>query len=163
MMFERFTDRARKVMYLASAEAARRGEDSPDTVDMLVGMLREADGIAWRVLAHDSVEVDLVLGARDSVCGEPDVSLADVESRSLIEVAWLNHGYVGTEHLLLAVCCLNKSRGARLLVGLGKQPLQLCSFVLEILGHQDEWRRWLAEHPEMARGHDTTALRGLCD
>jgi hypothetical protein len=148
-------------MYLASAEAARRGEDSPDTVDMLVGMLREADGIAGHVLAHDSVEVDLVLGARDSVCGEPDVSLADVESRSLIEAAWLHHRYVGTEHLLLAVCCLNKSRGARLIAGLGKHPVQICWFVLQILGHFDEWERWLAEHPDVARGHNTTALRSM--
>jgi hypothetical protein len=136
-------------MYLASAEAARRGEDSPDTVDMLVGMLREADGIAGRVLAYDSVEVDLVLGARDSVCGEPDVSLADVESRSLIEAAWLHHSYAGTEHLLLAVCCLNK------------HPVQICWFVLQILGHFDEWERWLAEHPDVARGHNTTALRSM--
>jgi hypothetical protein len=62
------------------------------------------------------------------------------------------------EHLLLAVCCLSNSRGARLLGELGKQPLQLCLFVLEILGRRDEWERWLAGHPEGAQGHDTTAL-----
>ena len=163
-MFERFTDRARKIIELASAEAAQRGDDLVDTVDILVGMLREGNGIAGHVLARDSVDVDLVLGVRDSVCTDPDASLADVESRSLIEAAWLNHGYVGTEHLLLALCCLNKSRGARLLAGLGKPPVQICSFVLDILGRTDEWERWLVDHSDVAHGHGTTAMRSyFCD
>jgi ATP-dependent Clp protease ATP-binding subunit ClpC len=165
-VFERFTDRARKIIDLASAEAAQRGDDLVDTVDILVGMLREGNGIAGHVLAHDSVDVDLVLGTRDSVCADPDASLADVDSRSLIEAARLNHGYVGTEHLLLALCCLNKSRGARLLAGLGKPPVQICSFALDILGRTDEWERWLVDHPEVAHGHGhgTTAMRSyFCD
>jgi ATP-dependent Clp protease ATP-binding subunit ClpC len=161
MMFERFTDRARKVMNIASAEAARRGDDVFDTVDLLVGLRRDRVGIAAHALDQNSIEVDLILGARHSVCAEPDVSLADVESRSLIEAEWLNHGYVGTEHLLLAVCCLSKSRGARLIAGLGKHPVQICWLVLEILGRSDEWGRWLAEHPDVALGHDTTTLRSI--
>jgi ATP-dependent Clp protease ATP-binding subunit ClpC len=152
-MFERFTDRARKVVGLATAEAARRGESVADTVDLLVGMLRERKGVAGHVLAFFcSVELDLVLGARESVCADPDVSLAEVESRCRIEAAWLDHNYVGTEHLLLAVCCLDKSRGARLLTGLGQHPVQVCSYVLEILGTSDDWERWLVDHPHMAHG-----------
>jgi ATP-dependent Clp protease ATP-binding subunit ClpC len=152
-VFERSTDRVRKIVGLATAEAALRGESVADTVDLLVGMLREGEGVAWHVLAFfSSVELDLVLGARDSVCTDPDVSLADVESRSLFEATWLDHHYVGTEHLLLAVCCLDKSRGARLLAGLGKHPVQVCSYVFEILGPIDGWERWLVDHPHMAHG-----------
>lgn len=151
-MFERFTDRARKIIDLASAEAAHRGDDLVDTVDILVGMLREGNGIAGHALAQDSIEVDLVLGARDSVCADPDADLADIESRSLIEASWFNHRYVGTEHLLLALCCLTKSRGSRLLAGLGKRPVQICAFVIDILGYTDEWERWLVDHPDVA--HD---------
>jgi ATP-dependent Clp protease ATP-binding subunit ClpC len=152
-VFERFTDRARKVVVLATAEAVLRGESVADTVDLLVGMLREGKGIAGHVLAFFSgVELDLILGARDSVRGVPDVSLADVESRCLIEAAWLHHNYVGTEHLLLAVCCLDKSRGARLLATLGKHPVQVCSYVFDILGTSDDWERWLVDHPHMAHG-----------
>jgi ATP-dependent Clp protease ATP-binding subunit ClpC len=152
-MFERFTDRARKVVGLATAEAARRGESVADTVDLLVGMLREEKGIAGHVLASfSSVELDLVLGARESVGADPDVSLADVESRCMFEVAWLHHHYAGTEHLLLAVCCLDKSRGARLLAGLGTHPVQVCSYVFDILGTSDDWERWLVDHPHMAHG-----------
>jgi hypothetical protein len=153
IVFERFTDRARKIIDLASAEAAQRGDDSVDTVDILVGMLREGNGIAGYVLSHfDSIDVDLVLGARDSVCGDPDVTLPNVESRSRMEAAWFDHRYPGTEHLLLALCCLNKSRGARLLAGLGKHPVQICSFVVDILGHTDRWERWLVDHPDAAHG-----------
>jgi ATP-dependent Clp protease ATP-binding subunit ClpC len=153
-VFERFTDRARKIVGLATAEAAGRGESMADTVDLLVGMLREGGGVAWHVLAFfSSVALEAVLGARESTCAEPDVSLADVESRCRIEATWLDHHYPGTEHLLLAVCCLDKSRGARLLTQLGKQPVQVCSSVFDILGHSDDWERWLADdHPQMAPG-----------
>ncbi len=153
-MFERFTDRARKVVGLATAEAQARGDSVADTVDLLVGMLREGQGVAWHALAFfSSVELDLVLGARESVCAEQDASLADVESRCRIEAAWLHHRYVGTEHLLLAVCCLDKSRGARLLAGLGTHPVQVCSYVLDIVGPVNGWERWLVDHPHMAHGH----------
>jgi ATP-dependent Clp protease ATP-binding subunit ClpC len=153
-MFERFTDRARQIIGLASGEAAQRAGDPVDTVDILVGMLREGKGIAGHVLRCYFIEVDAVLRARDTVCDVPDVTLADVESTSRIEAAWLGHNYPGTEHLLLAVCCLGKSRGARLIAGLGHHPVQLCSFVFDILGPADEWERWLVDHPDVAHGRD---------
>jgi hypothetical protein len=141
-------------MDLASAEAARRGDDSVDTVDVLVGMLREGKkSIAGNVLSfHCSVpvDVDLVLAGRQAVCDVPDVTLADLVSQSLLEVRWRNHNYVGTEHLLLAVCALVRSRGARLLTALGNRPVQVCSHVLDILGHF-ELDRWVADHPDAAQ------------
>src|ERR1700734_3071395 len=103
-MFERFTDRSRIVMDLASAEAARRDDNSVDTVDVLVGMLREGKkSVAGNVLSfHCSVpvDVDLVLAARPAVCDVADVSLTELVSQSMLEAKWLNHNYVGTEHLL---------------------------------------------------------------
>ena len=141
-------------MDLASAEAAPRGDDSVDTVDVLVGMLREGkESIAWHVLSHHcsvSVDVDLVLAARQAVSDVPDVGLAELVSQSLREAKWLNHNYVGTEHLLLAVCALVRSRAARLLATSGNSPVQICSHVLDILGHF-ELERWLADHPDAAQ------------
>ncbi len=152
-MFEKFTERSRTVMSLASAEAARRGDDSVDTVDVLVGMLREGKkSIAWHVLSHHCsvpVDVDHVLAARQAVCAISDVPLAEFVSQSHLEVKWLGHSYVGTEHLLLAVCALVRSRAARLLTASGNPPVQVCSHVLDILGHF-ELERWLVDHPDAA-------------
>jgi ATP-dependent Clp protease ATP-binding subunit ClpC len=151
-MFDRFTHRARKIIDLASVEAAGRGDELVDTVDVVVGMLREGSGIAAYALRNNSIGLDAVLRGRDSVCDRPDVTLADVESRSLIEADWLGHRYPGTEHLLLAVCCLDQSRGARLLACLGYHPVQLCSYVIDMLGRTDEWERWLVTHPGISCG-----------
>jgi ATP-dependent Clp protease ATP-binding subunit ClpC len=141
-------------MNLASAEAARRGDDSVDTVDVLVGMLREGnESVAWHVLSlHCSVSVDvnLVLAGRQTVCDMSDVSFAEFVSQSLLEAKWLNHNYVGTEHLLLAVCALVRSRAARLLTASGNGPAQICSHVFDILGHF-ELERWLVDHPDAAQ------------
>jgi len=143
-------------MNLASAEAARRGDDSVDTVDVLMGMLREGKvSVAWHVLSfHCSVpvDVDLVLAARQAVCDMPDVALAEFVSQSLLEAKWLDHRYVGTEHLLLAICALVRSRAARLLAASGNGPVQICSHVLSILGpaRDDELERWLVDHPDTA-------------
>ena len=141
-------------MDLASAEAARRDDNSVDTVDVLVGMLREGKkSVAGNVLSfHCSVpvDVDLVLAARPAVCDVADVSLTELVSQSMLEAKWLNHNYVGTEHLLLAVCALVRSRAARLLTALGNGPVQVCSHVLDILGHF-ELERGLADHPDAAQ------------
>jgi ATP-dependent Clp protease ATP-binding subunit ClpC len=156
-MFEKFTDRSRTVMNLASAEAARRGDDSIDTVDVLVGMLREGkESVAWHVLSfHCSVpvDVDLVLAARQAVCDLPDVAFEELISQSLLEAKWLDHRYVGTEHLLLAVCALVRSRAARLLADSGNGPVQVCSHILDIVGRarDDELERWLVDHPDAAQ------------
>ncbi len=54
--------------------------------------------------------------------------------------------------MLLGICCLKDSKAAQLLERLGKHPVQLCHFVVEILGHGDEWDRWLTDHPELTQG-----------
>jgi ATP-dependent Clp protease ATP-binding subunit ClpC len=150
MPFERFTDRARTIVDLSVAEAAGLGDDSVDSVHVLLGMIREGQGVAGHVLAEHGIDADAVCRSINSVRNEPDVTLADMEARSMIEATWLGHNYAGTEHLLLRVCCLTPSRAARILSDMGKHPVQLCHTVLEILGHLDEWNRWLDDHPELA-------------
>jgi len=144
-------------MNLAAAEAARRGDESVDTVDVLVGMLREGkESVAWHVLSYHcsvSVDVDLVLAGRQAVCDVPDIALAEFVSQSLLEAKWLDHHYVGTEHLLLAACALVRSRAARLLAASGNGPAQICSHVLDIVGRarDHELERWLVDHPDTAQ------------
>jgi ATP-dependent Clp protease ATP-binding subunit ClpC len=148
-------------MDLASAEAVERSAEVVDTVDVLIGLIREGDGVAGHALRADCIAVELIRGARDAISAGPDLTLADVESQGLKEGAWLQHNYVGTEHLLLALCCLKEGKAARLLTSLGKPPVQLCSFVLEILGHEDEWERWLLEHRDLV-GPCELPLRSIC-
>jgi ATP-dependent Clp protease ATP-binding subunit ClpC len=148
-------------MDLASAEARRRGTDVVDTGDVLVGLIREGNGIAGHVLSDDSVTVELVVGARGAVSAGSDVTLAGIESQGLLEAAWLRHDYVGTEHLLLALCCLKAGKAAQLLTNLGKRPVELCSFVLEILGHHEEWERWLLDHRDLV-GPCDRPIRSYC-
>ena len=152
VQFERFTERAQNVIGFASAEAERLGHASTDTAHLLLGMIREGKGIAGVALAQHDIDADSVIQVYDSVSGGSDVTFAEVESRSLLEAQWFGHHYPGTEHLLLAICCLTNSRAARLLEIVGKHPVQFCHFVVEILGHHDEWDRWLTEHPDVARG-----------
>jgi ATP-dependent Clp protease ATP-binding subunit ClpC len=160
-VFERFTGRSRKVIDLATAEATRRGVEVVDSVDVLIGLIREGDGIAGHVLRADSITIELVLGARDSVSAGSDITLADVESQALKEATWLRHNYVGTEHLLLTLCCLKEGKAVQLLTHLNKRPVQLCSFVLEILGHHEEWERWLLDHRHLV-GCCDLPLRSIC-
>ena len=138
-MWERFTECARAIVTLAGTEASRLGHDSIDTVHLLLGMIREGGGIAGATLAEYGIEASAIIRLHDTVRSEPDVTLAAVEEQSRFEALWLNHSYAGTEHLLLAVCCLSDSRGARLLKAQGKHPVQLCHFVLDVLGHLDDW------------------------
>jgi len=76
--------------------------------------------------------------------------LAEVESRCLVEAEWFKHNYVGTEHLLLGVCCLADCKAAKLLIDIGKPPVELCQLAVEILGHGHEWGSWLKDHPDLA-------------
>jgi ATP-dependent Clp protease ATP-binding subunit ClpC len=148
MAFENFTDRARKVVDFASAEAAQMGSDSVDTVHLLLGMIREGEGVAGKVLASQNVEADGVAESYKSFLTAPDVTLPEVESRSLFEAKWLKHNYVGTEHLILAVCSFSGCRAASVLADIGTPPHEVCRDVLHLLGHEQNYEQWLAEQPE---------------
>lgn len=148
MAFEKFTDRARKVVDLASAEAAQMGSDSVDTVHLLLGMIREGDGVAGKVLASQNVEADGVAESYKSFLAAPDVTLPEVESRCHFEAEWLKHNYVGTEHLILAVCSFSDCRAASVLADIGTPSVEVCRDVLQLLGHQDSFDQWLTDQPE---------------
>lgn len=145
-MFERLTSRASRIVQLASEEMTQSRHDELDTVHLLLGMLREREGIAGLALTEYCVELQSVRKEHSFVRDELDVSMDAVEAKCLEEAAWLGHQYPGTEHLLLAICCLSSSRASRLLLRLGHHPVQFCSFVLEVLGHGEHWEKWLRDH-----------------
>jgi hypothetical protein len=92
---------------------------------------------------------EAVLKSRKSFSTESDVTLPEVESRCLVEAKWLTHNYVGTEHLILAVCSFSDCRAAKVLTEMGAPPREVCRDVLHLLGHESQFDQWLADHPEL--------------
>ncbi|HEX2476459.1 MAG TPA: DUF190 domain-containing protein, partial [Lacipirellulaceae bacterium] len=150
--FSKATDRTRHIVDSARQAAIKSRRVYVDSVDVLLAMLRENTGVAGGVLAHLNVDVETVERClRDQVSrDEPSAGyLKSLDIRSLTEAKWLGHDYAGTEHLLLALCEIRPSAATDVLTRLGVQPRDICKEVLELLGHHDDWQRWLADHPDM--------------
>lgn len=128
-MFERFTDRARKVMALANQEAQRFNHEYIGTEHMLLGLIKEGSGVGAGALKHLDIDLRKVrLEVEKLVKTGPDmVAMGKLpytpRSKKAIEHAIeearnLNHNYVGTEHLLLGLCRDVENVAARVLAGL---------------------------------------------
>ena len=131
-MFERFTERSRKVVVLAQEESGRLRHDYVGTEHLLLGLLREGDGVAARALAATGV---ILVGAREQVesivgYGEREAggqvpftqrSKAALEA-SLKEAMGMGHNHIGTEHLLLGLLREPEGVAARTLSNLGADP-----------------------------------------
>src|SRR5438045_3259484 len=131
-MYERFTDRARKVMQLANQEAQRFNNDHVGTEHILLGLVKEGSGVAANVLKNLGVdlrkirlEVEKIVqtgpGSEMVTMGKlPQTPLAKkVIEYSIEEARNLNHNYVGTEHLLLGLLRDPHGPGGQVLVNLG--------------------------------------------
>jgi PII-like signaling protein len=150
--FSKATDRTRHIIEIARQAAVKSRRVYVDSVDVLLAMLRENTGVAGGVLAHLNVDVDTVercLGEQVSRDEPSAAYLAALDKKSQAEAKWLEHNYAGTEHLLLALCQIRPSAATDVLTRLGVQPRDICKQVLDLLGHHDDWQRWLADHPDM--------------
>jgi ATP-dependent Clp protease ATP-binding subunit ClpA len=111
--FDKFTERARKVLQLAQEEAQDLGHNYIGTEHLLLGLVRESDGVASRVLAGLGIELDRVRPAVEAAIGRGTYDVKGEmgitpRAKRVIELAVdearrLNHHYVGTEHLLLGL------------------------------------------------------------
>jgi PII-like signaling protein len=150
--FAKATDRTRHIIESAKQAAVKSRRVYVDSIDVLLAMLRENTGVAGTVLAHLNVDVETVercLGEQVSRDEPSAAYLAALDKKSLAEAKWLDHHYPGTEHLLLALCEIRPSAATDVLMRLGVQPRDICKEVLLLLGHDDDWQRWLADHPDM--------------
>lgn len=150
--FDKATDRARNIIAMAKEEAGQSHRGFVDSVDILLALIREPAGIAGRVLGDLEISSETVESClREQVSRETptDAFLATLDAKGLTEANWMGHDYVGTEHLLLALCEIRPSAATDILTRLGAQPRDVCKDVLEILGRHDDWQRWLADHPDM--------------
>jgi ATP-dependent Clp protease ATP-binding subunit ClpC len=127
--FDRFTERARKVLSLAQDEAQRFNHNYIGTEHLLLGLVRERDGVAAQVLSNLGVELNKVRSAVEFIIGRGDrIVLGEIgltpRSIKVLELAVdearrLNHHYVGTEHLLLGLVREGEGIAAGVLESLG--------------------------------------------
>src|ERR1700677_4130491 len=128
-MFERFTEKAIKVIMLAQEEARRLGHNFVGTEQILLGLLGERTGVAAKALnsfgvtlKDARVEVEKIIG-RGSGFVAVEIPLTD-NAKRLLELArdesrQLGHNYIGTEHLLLGLIGIEGATGCKVLENLG--------------------------------------------
>jgi ATP-dependent Clp protease ATP-binding subunit ClpC len=144
-MFERFTDRARKVMALANQEAQRFNHEYIGTEHILLGLVKEGSGVGANVLKNLGVDLRKVrLEVEKLVKSGPDmVTMGKLpqtpRAKKVIEYAIeearnLNHNYVGTEHLLLGLLREHDGVAAQVLMNLGLKLDEVREEVLNLLG-----------------------------
>jgi len=128
--FERFTERAKQVLTLAQEEAERSHHSYIGTEHLLLGLLREGEGLAAKVLANLGVEIGKVRQTIESLLGRdkgltvlqqiiPTSRVKKVVEISFEEARRMGHNYVGTEHLLLGLLSEGEGIAAHILEDLG--------------------------------------------
>lgn len=131
-MFERFTDRARRVVVLAQEEARTLGHDRVRTEHILLGLVDEGEGVAAKVLDSLGIGAESVhqrvteLVGRGAQAGEhlPGRIRFAEESKDVLKLALnealrFGHHYIGTEHILLGLLREGEGAAAQVLTGLG--------------------------------------------
>jgi ATP-dependent Clp protease ATP-binding subunit ClpA len=143
--FDRFTDRAKRVLALAQDEAMRFNHNYIGTEHLLLGLIREKDGVAARALHTLGVELDKARLALDFIVGRGDAATTPSEitlsprTKKIIELAMdearkLGHGRVGTEHLLLGLAREGEGIASGILESLGITMEKVRRAVIETLG-----------------------------
>ena len=142
--FDKFTRRARKVLTLAQEEALRFNHGYIGTEHLLLGLVRERDGVAARILENMGVRLHKVRSAVEFIIGRGEeavvgeISLTP-RSKRIIELAidearQLNHHYIGTEHILLGLVREGEGIGAGVLESLGVNLEKVRAQVVRVVG-----------------------------
>jgi hypothetical protein len=128
-MFERFTDRARRVVVLAQEEARLLNHNHIGTEHILLGLIHEGEGIAYLALTELGISLDAVRAQVEAEIGQGSEApgghipftprAKKVLELSLREALQLGHNYIGTEHILLGLIREGEGVAAQVLVGLG--------------------------------------------
>ncbi len=144
-MFDRFTDRAKKVMNLARQEAQRFNHEYLGTEHILLGLVQEGSGVAANVLKNMGIDLTKIRAEVEKIVktGPSMVTMGQlpftprakkVLELSMEEASNLGHNYIGTEHLLLGLIKENEGIAAQVLMNLGVKLEDVREEVLEFLG-----------------------------
>jgi ATP-dependent Clp protease ATP-binding subunit ClpC len=145
-MFERFTDRARRVVVMAQEDARVLNHDLVGTEHILLGLIHEGGGVGPRALESLGISLDVVRQEVEEVIGRgqherpgsiPFTPRAKkVLDLSVAEAAQLGHDYVGTEHILLGLIREGNGVAAQVLVKHGADPNRVRQQVIWLLSSQ---------------------------
>ncbi|WP_276671896.1 ATP-dependent Clp protease ATP-binding subunit [Schaalia cardiffensis] len=146
-MFERFTDRARRVVVLAQDEARGLKHNYIGTEHLLLGLITEGEGVAAKALEMTEIKGDAVRTCVIEIIGEGEKAVEGhipftprakrVFELSLREALQLGHNYIGTEHLLLGLLKEGEGVAAQVLTKLGADLTQVRETVIQLLsGYQ---------------------------
>jgi ATP-dependent Clp protease ATP-binding subunit ClpC len=146
-MFERFTDRARRVVVLAQEEARMLNHNYIGTEHILLGLIHEGDGVASKALESLGIELDNVREQVQEIIGQGQQAPSGhipftprakkVLELSLREALQLGHNYIGTEHILLGLIREGEGVAAQVLVKLGADLNKVRQQVIQLIsGYQ---------------------------
>ena len=142
-MFERFTDRARRVVVLAQEEARLLNHNYIGTEHILLGLIHEGEGVAAKALESLGISLEAVRSQVEEIIGQGGSSPSGhipftprakkVLELSLREALQLGHNYIGTEHILLGLIREGEGVAAQVLVKLGADLSRVRQQVIQLL------------------------------
>jgi ATP-dependent Clp protease ATP-binding subunit ClpA len=143
-MFERFTDRARRSLFLSQEEARRLNHNYVGTEHLLLGLVSEGQGVAAKALESLGISLEAVRAQVEESIGQGQRAptghipfnprAKKVLELSLREATQLGHNYIGTEHLLLGLLREGEGVAAQVLVKLGADLSRVRQQVIQLLG-----------------------------
>jgi len=146
MMFGRFTERAQKVLALSQEEAIRLGHHNIGTEHILLGLVREGEGIAAKALKELGLEVRKIQSEVEKLIGKGNQPMKSIHytprAKKVVELSQdearkLGHSYVGTEHILLGLIREGEGVAARVLHNLDVSLNKARQQVLQLLGSNE--------------------------
>src|SRR6202049_3084646 len=153
--FDKFTERARKVLSLAQEEAQRFQHNYIGTEHLLLGLVREGEGVAAKVLSNLGVELNKVRTSVEFIIGRGDrIVLGEIgltpRAKKVMELAIdearrLNHQYIGTEHLLLGLVREGEGIAAGVLESLGVNLAKVRTPKIQVLSMSGAAISWQAD------------------
>jgi hypothetical protein len=168
-MFERFTDRARRVVVLAQEEARLLNHNHIGTEHILLGLIHEGEGVAYLALTELGISLDAVRAQVEAEIGQGSEApgghipftprAKKVLELSLREALQLGHNYIGTEHILLGLIREGEGVAARVLVGLGAGLDRVRQQVVQLLASAGASQaEQVAAGPSRTRQQAVTAM-----
>ena len=175
-MFERYTERARRVLFFARYEASQLGSISIETEHLLLGLIREGKGLTSRIFARSHLSLEGIRKEiegrtvfREKVSTSVEIPFSAETKRVLRfaaeEADRLLHNYVGTEHLLLGLLREERSVAASILVEKGMRPNTVREDIVQLLNEKTTLTR-VKETPllaEFSRDLSDRAMKNLLD
>ncbi|NLA83118.1 MAG: ATP-dependent Clp protease ATP-binding subunit [Clostridiales bacterium] len=153
--FGRFTERAQRALVYAQEEARSFGHNYVGTEHLLLGLLREEEGVASQVLKQLGADVAKVRGLVESLIGRGNYNFSEgfgytprtkrIMELSFYEARNLGHNYIGTEHLLLALIREGEGVATRILKDLGVDPQSVREQLIKVLKEEHAESRGATE------------------